>query len=104
MKEEWKVLGEDDDITTSGGFIGYVDKTYDGMIDLFGHPIRYHDPGKVKAEWVIRSKAGKEFWIYDYKSRQRPEDRTYWHVGGSRIAATAVFKELKFKMYDERKF
>jgi len=95
----WRVVEHK---SKAGGFVGYIDATYDRLIELLGKPKGSNPFGKVKAEWVVRFTTGDEFYIYDFKSNKEPEDRTYWHVGGSRKAAEWFFNSLGITMYRDR--
>jgi hypothetical protein len=64
---------------------GYVEVSYDVLVDVFGEPnIHNSGDGKVKCSWVIDFGNRKIATIYDWKSYDRTniEDIVDWHIGG----------------------
>lgn len=80
----------DCDIDIDGTHLqGYVNATYDKLLDVFGLPLD-GDGYKVDAEWGIRFDDGTVASIYNWKNGKNycgPEGLdvdqiTEWHVGG----------------------
>ena len=95
--------GEGRGIVTSGTYLqGYVEATYQNLVDIFGNPTSDGDGYKVDAEWDLVFEDGTVATIYNYKegknyngsSGYETEDITEWHIGGfdqsavKRITAT----------------
>jgi hypothetical protein len=64
----------------SGGLMGYVETTYDKLVEVFGEPVEGGD--KTTAEWYIKFSDGQMANIYDYKTDYTPKYLFPWHVGG----------------------
>jgi hypothetical protein len=60
---------------------GYVNCSYDRLVDLFGTPLG-GDGYKTQAEWVLKLSNGDVATIYDWKENIPPEQVTEWHIGG----------------------
>ena len=60
---------------------GYVNTTYDKLVEVFGEPNRYSD-SKVTCEWSIKFADGTIATIYDYKTDATPLEEYTWHIGG----------------------
>lgn len=67
--------------------MGYVDATYDELVEIFGEPEKVIKAGdKTDVQWKI----GKNIYIYNYKTGPNylgldgvpPEEHTDWHIGG----------------------
>ena len=78
---------------------GYINASYDELIEAFGEPTGDGDGFKVDVEWVLRFDGETIATIYNWKNGQNHEgdagmdveDMTSWHVGGhSADALTAV--------------
>jgi hypothetical protein len=79
-----KVLRNPTDETTAlTSCHGYIETTYQDLVDRFGEPtFEDHDPReKVNAEWVLEID-GKIVTIYNYFFRRVPMGKHDWHVGG----------------------
>ena len=62
------------------GLKGYVETTYDKLVEVFGEPVEGVD--KTTAEWYIKFLDGTMANIYDYKTDYTPKHLFPWHVGG----------------------
>lgn len=72
---------------------GYVNTTYDKLVELFGKP-EYSDADpyeKVNAEWTVETTVYDDFEedektvkfsIYNWKTGSVPTEKYAWHVGG----------------------
>jgi len=83
------------------GLAGYVECTYQHLVNLFGEPTIKTDEFKTSAEWHIEVRRNDELHgvasIYDYKQHDNytgdgteTKDITHWHVGGKMGIAGAV--------------
>lgn len=73
---------------------GYVETTYDRLVDLFGDSLGGGD--KTTQEWVLEFSDGTIATIYDWKTYNTPMGMYDWHVGGkSKQALWAVEKAIK---------
>jgi hypothetical protein len=71
---------------------GYVDTTYDKLVETFGEPTTSEPSGddKVQYEWVLRTPAGVAT-VYDWKNYGRDGKLTRdWHIGGHDKAVVAL--------------
>lgn len=66
----------------SSQLMGYVETTYDALVQTFGEPANDGDGYKTRAEWILRTPAGVAK-VYDYKDDADVRDVTDWHVGGT---------------------
>lgn len=78
-------------VTQGSSFRGYVDTTYDKLVEVFGPGLLNPDEDKVQVEWGIRFVDGTVATIYDWKEgpgyRKDPvkyQNVTHWHIGGLR--------------------
>lgn len=69
---------------------GYINGTYDELVEVFGEPIAATDDYKSDAEWLLILNDDVVVTIYNYKSGKNylganglnVEDIDRWHVGG----------------------
>ena len=74
---------------------GYIDCSYEKLVEIFGEPTDDGDGYKADAEWVIRFEGEIVATIYNYKDGQNycgakgtpVENITNWHIGGHQEAA-----------------
>lgn len=72
---------------------GYVQTTYDKLVELLGEPNRGQSgDGKVNCEWVLDID-GEPITIYDWKQEEIPKEEYGWHVGGLGVQALLDLKE-----------
>lgn len=60
---------------------GYIQTTFDKLVELLGEPLKGSDDGKTTAEWIVEFE-GEVATIYDWKLKSTPKDLYEWHVGG----------------------
>lgn len=81
---------------------GYVEASYDKLVEVFGHPTFDKTSGdeKVDFEWCLKFNDGTDATIYNWKDydgglyAQMAPDYT-WHIGGkNRIAVCNVLELL----------
>lgn len=88
------------------GLAGYVECSYQHLVNLFGEPIIKTDGYKTSAEWHIEVRRNDELHgvasIYDYKEHigyredgKETQDITHWHVGGKMGIAGEVMAFVK---------
>ena len=86
------------DQNTGGSFgQGKIWVTYDQLVKTFGEP-NYGPADKTQVEWVVKfiNEFDEEViaTIYDWKCYGiRPEDVTYWSVGGYKQEAFGLVKD-----------
>ena len=69
---------------------GYINGSFQELVDTLGPPIGGHDEYKTDAEWLLILNDNTAATIYNYKTGQNylgedgedVEDITTWHVGG----------------------
>ena len=66
------------------GLVGYVNTTYDDLVNKFGEPMAGGD--KTTCEWIIKFADGEVATIYDWKERSTPKYDYDWHIGGNKAA------------------
>lgn len=69
---------------------GYIQTTFDKLVELLGEPLKGSDDGKTTTEWIIEFE-GESATIYDWKVKNTPKDLYEWHVGGR---STKVIEHL----------
>ena len=88
------------------GVAGYVECTYQHLVNLFGEPTIKTDEYKTSAEWHIEVRRNDVLHgvasIYDYKEHigyredgKETQDITHWHVGGKMGIAGEVMAFVK---------
>lgn len=86
---------------------GYVEATFDELVDLIGPPT-YNTPsgdGKVNTEWEFYREDCGEVRIYDWKDydggeRSRSGQPYRWHIGGDSSAVVDFISDsLNLKAY-----
>ena len=60
---------------------GYIQTTFDKLVELLGEPLKGSDDCKTTAEWIVEVE-GQVATIYDWKLQSTPKDLYNWHVGG----------------------
>lgn len=87
--------------TANSSFKGYIETTYDKLVEKFGEPIQYGEGDKVTVEWVIDFIDNETFkittaTIYDWKQYEEgtPYDLYNWHIGGFHHDAVDFVKEF----------
>ena len=102
-----KILQVEQSDSISGTSLkGYVNTTYDDLVDRFGEPT-YTNGDKITAEWALEFKVLDEdaednddfdyvtATIYDWKETATPMGKYNWHIGGfDSRAVEAVEKAL----------
>lgn len=89
------------------GLAGYLDCTYDHLVNLFGEPTIKTDEYKTSAEWHIEVRTNDVLQgvasIYDYKQHKgycedgvETHEIDEWHVGGKMGIAGAVMEYVKY--------
>ncbi len=72
--------------------VGYIDISYQELVNKFGEPELCHDRGnKTDAQWLMEFEDHELFTIYNYKNGINyegsdgipTEDIRDWHIGGS---------------------
>ena len=85
-------------LVSSTSLMGYVNASYDRLIEVFGEPT-YDEPsgdGKVDVEWNLEFRDGTVATIYNWKDydgglRCKSDEAYTWHIGGkSRMAVSLV--------------
>lgn len=76
---------------------GYVESTFDEIIEIFGSP--KHGPDafyldKVTCEWVLEFEDGTIATIYDWKMCETPYNKYYWHIGGFDQKSVDLIQEI----------
>ena len=85
-----KVLSKEEAFNKGTSFKGYMNATYNQLVEALGEPT-YNEPSgdnKVQVKWVVEFE-GNIFTIYDWKtySREYTENElTTWNVGGKTSA------------------
>jgi len=81
-----------DEITALTSLKGYIETTYQDLVDRFGKPtFEDHDPReKVNAEWVLEID-GKIATIYNWKTGQIPMEKHDWNIGGHDSSVLYLF-------------
>ena len=71
-------------------FLGFcIDTTYKTLVSIFGRPNSVSDKYKTDTEWMLQTKTGLYFTLYNYKDGKNyngrngleVKDITNWHVG-----------------------
>lgn len=84
-------LTNDSNKVNGSSLKGYVECSYDLLVDVFGESNFGGDEYKVQKEWVIEFKDGTVATIYDYKQGDCYNGEgngthytkvTTWHIGG----------------------
>ena len=71
---------------------GYVDASYDKLVELFGEPTEGGD--KTQAEWALLFSGEVVATIYDWKKYGQPvETITKWNVGGNSLLAVQLVQQ-----------
>jgi hypothetical protein len=94
----------DRSIITGSSLQGYIDITYDQLVEIFGEPISEGDGYKVDAEWelmidhtlvtIYNYKDGKN---YNGEDGDAVEDIIEWHIGGHDESAwKAVYDYIQY--------
>lgn len=85
---------------------GYIDTTYQTLVELFGEPTyQSFDPDeKVTCEWMLTTPEGMPVTIYDWKEydsgqRCRSGQVYDWHIGGKNREAAAYVKNMVEKAF-----
>lgn len=63
---------------------GYVETTYDNIVEHLGEPIRTNGD-KTNAEWAVEFEDGFVASIYDWKLNNCPKGLYRWHIGGHKM-------------------
>lgn len=98
------VRGREADIRHTG-LVGYLDATYEEIVEAIGEPHLYEDHGaKVDAQWVLMAQGHPDtvLTIYNYKDgRNYLGDKgldarqiIQWHLGGRGKAAMEIARAL----------
>lgn len=91
-----------DDIQTVGTSLsGYIDITYDELVEKLGEP-HQSDGYKVDAEWDLEFEDGTVATIYNYKTGKNylgdegydTDEITDWHIGGAGEKSVEKVQEL----------
>lgn len=88
------------------GLAGYVECSYDHLVNMFGEPVIKTDGYKTSAEWHVEVRLNDVLQgvasIYDYKEHKgyredgkETQDITHWHVGGKMGIAGEVMAFIK---------
>ena len=64
---------------------GYVETTFDRLVDLFGDGLGGGD--KTTQEWVLEFSDGTIATVYDWKEYSTPKGMYAWHIGGTSLQA-----------------
>ena len=73
---------------------GYINATYDQLVERFGQPEGGGD--KTTVEWMLQFEDGTVATIYDWKVDETPTYMYNWHIGGkNKTAVTRVTQSLK---------
>jgi hypothetical protein len=72
--------------------VGYVNTTYDNLVDKLGEPLNGFD--KTTVHWTIEASDGTVATIYDYKEYMTPAGKYFWHVGGRKTTAALLLVEI----------
>lgn len=91
---------------TGTGVAGYVECTFDHLVNLFGEPMIKTDGHKTSAEWHVEVRLNDVLQgvasVYDYKQHNtytkdgtETQDITHWHVGGKMGIAGEVMAFIK---------
>ena len=73
---------------------GYINATYDQLVERFGQPEGGGD--KTTVEWMLQFEDGTVATIYDWKVDETPTYMYNWHIGGkNKTAVTRVTQALK---------
>lgn len=60
---------------------GYVETTYDRLVELFGVGLGSGD--KTTQEWILEFSDGTVATVYDWKEYSTPLGMYSWHIGGT---------------------
>ena len=73
---------------------GYINATYDQLVERFGQPEGGGD--KTTVEWMLQFEDGTVATIYDWKVDETPTYMYNWHIGGkNKNAVTRVTSTFK---------
>ncbi len=73
---------------------GYINATYDQLVERFGQPEGGGD--KTTVEWMLQFEDGTVATIYDWKVDETPTYMYNWHIGGkNNTAVTRVTQAFK---------
>lgn len=78
---DYEVLNQWHDCLNMSSLMGYVETTYDELIEMLGEPT-FRGGDKTTVEWAIQFEDGLVATIYDWKTGATPQGRYDWHVGG----------------------
>lgn len=83
---------------------GYLQATYDELVEVFGKP-HYGpdaDEDKITCEWQMEYEDGTVATIYDYKTRSTPFGLYQWHIGGyTKQAVHNVYQSFADNIVDK---
>ena len=82
---------------------GYIDASYDYLLEMFGEHEGASGDGKVQAEWMLKIN-GVVVTIYDWKYYDTPVERVKkWNIGGHGKEAAEQLKNLMGKCGDSKR-
>jgi len=89
INQEGKVLDEEPYFASGTSKKGWVEETYNRLVEVFGEPNGEVDGYKVDVQWIIFTPVGVAT-IYNWKNGHNyngemghdVEDITDWHIGG----------------------
>lgn len=74
---------------------GYVQASYDRLVEVLGPPAEAWDSYKSRVEWYVVFADGVAASVYDYKDQHIPlRGMTEWHVGGKDQASHDRIREV----------
>lgn len=77
--------------------MGYVDASYDKLVETFGEPNVYESgesDGKTQANWALLFSGEVVATIYDWKKYGQPvQSITKWNVGGNSLLAVQLVQQ-----------
>jgi hypothetical protein len=104
------ITHNEDEISVNGTWLrGYIDCSYNKMIQVLGHPFKYHNNCKTDAEWYLEFEDGSIATIYNWKNGINycgPDEGTptelitVWNVGGNGADATRLVLETLEGMHN----
>jgi predicted dehydrogenase len=73
---------------------GYIETTYNNLVNLFGIPKEGSSDGKTTCEWIIEFQDGTVATIHDWKTKTTPKDIYKWSIGGHTYRALDLVQEV----------
>ncbi len=99
--EKFRYETDNEHFCAGSSLRGYVNTTYDKLVEKFGEPTKYGEGDKVTVEWTIEFMNEETYelkyaTIYDWKQYEdgTPYGNYDWHIGGYSTEAVELVKSI----------